>query len=124
MRYSQLRILGQDFTVTYKKDMTDVMGLCSSANNTIDLKDGMQFEKEQEVLLHEVIHAISDLMESNLTEKQVSTLAVGVYAFLKDNDYSVPKQKRCQSKSQPAAPKPCGKQSKRLASNSTKRTKQ
>jgi flagellar assembly factor FliW len=74
--------------------MVDTLGICNSSQNTIDLKEGMQFEKGQEVLLHEVLHAISDLMEIGLKEKQVSTLAVGVYQFLKDNDFVVQQSKK------------------------------
>jgi hypothetical protein len=93
--------------------MGDMMGCCNSSHNTIDLREDMQFEKGQEVLLHEVLHAISDLMEIGLKEKQVSTIAVGVYQFLKDNDFVVQQSKKQRSKTPQALPNFSSKSKKR-----------
>lgn len=38
--------------------------------------------------IHECLHAIDDVMETGLSEKQISRMANGVSAFLIDNGYA------------------------------------
>jgi hypothetical protein len=51
----------------------------------LTIRDGQPQANEQDSVLHEVIHAVSDYMEIRLKEGQVTKLATGLLAVLKDN---------------------------------------
>ena len=61
------------------------MGDCNTEAQTITIRTGQPLENEQDSVLHEVLHAISDYMEIKLREHQVTKLATGLLAVLKDN---------------------------------------
>lgn len=84
-----VHILGQDYKVERrgKKDMPKLLGWCDVNKNVVQLRDTLSGDKLGEIFLHECIHAIEQQMSLDLTEKQVNSLGVGVYAFLKDNGY-------------------------------------
>ena len=85
----QLKICGYIFNVKHKDkvivDKENCLGCCYSDNSVIELKRGMNREKKQEVVLHESIHAMSDIMSLGLSEKTVSTLGVVIINFIKEN---------------------------------------
>lgn len=84
-----VHILGQDYAVELKskKDMPKLLGYCDVNKNVIQLRDSLEGDKLGEIFLHECIHAVESQMSLDLTEKQVNSLGVGVYALLKDNGY-------------------------------------
>lgn len=84
-----VHILGQDYTVEVlsKKDMPKLLGFCDVNRNVIQLRDTLKDDKLGEIFLHECIHAVEMQMSLDLSEKQVNSLGVGVYALLKDNGY-------------------------------------
>lgn len=57
----------------------DEMGLCDLENQSLHVKDGLPAEQERSTLLHEAIHAISDSLGLNLSEKQVQGLETGLF---------------------------------------------
>jgi len=61
------------------------MGNCDTEAQTITIRPGQPLENEQDSVLHEVLHAVSDYMEINLREGQVTKLATGLLAVLKEN---------------------------------------
>lgn len=63
----------------------DEIGCSDLENQHITVKDGMKPEQEKSTLLHEVIHAISDTLGLNLTEKEVQGLETGLFAFNREN---------------------------------------
>lgn len=86
----KVHILGQDYTVKRcaKKDMpAKCLGYCDVNKNIIQLRDTLDGDKLIEIYLHECIHIIDMQMSLDITEKQVNSIAVGVYALLKDNGY-------------------------------------
>ncbi len=88
MRPASLKILGKPFKVTFGNEAPledGDMGDCSTEGQAITIREGQPLENEQDSLLHEVIHAVSDYMEINLKEGQVTKLATGLLAVLKDN---------------------------------------
>jgi len=119
MKLSSLKILGQTYSLVFKpsSDMEDALGLCISDKNIIQLREKMTPEKEAEVIIHESIHAISNLMEIGLKEKQVSALAVGVLALIKDNDCLLQQLTKPQPSDQPVPPKSSKQKSKKEASS-------
>lgn len=85
----KLKICGFDFNITYKPLVVEsgdsCLGCCKSDNNVIEIKKGIVPQRENEVILHESIHAISDIMNMELTELQVNTLGVELINYIKDN---------------------------------------
>jgi hypothetical protein len=85
----KLKICGFDFTVVYKDEVlvenVNCLGCCISDTNTIHLKKGMNKSKKHEVILHESIHAMSDIMNLKLSENTVNTLGVVITDFIKKN---------------------------------------
>jgi len=81
-----IHILGQKYVILNTKEGSmpekRALGVCSSNDNSIYLKDDLSGDKRDEVLLHEIIHAISDMIELKLTEVQVNNLAVGLLPFI------------------------------------------
>ena len=41
--------------------------------------------QDKETLMHEIFHVVSNLTGSNLSEKQVTAMASGLYSVIKDN---------------------------------------
>jgi len=88
MRPERLKILGKPFQVTYGNSAPleeGDMGDCNTEGQTLTIRDGQPLENEQDCVLHEAIHALSDYMEIKLKEHQVTKLATGLLAMLKDN---------------------------------------
>jgi hypothetical protein len=85
----KLKICGYDFKLVYKNtvlvDSDKCLGCCMSDKSIIELKKGMDKEKKKEVILHEAIHAMSDIMDLGLGEKAVNTLGVVMVNFMKNN---------------------------------------
>lgn len=85
----KLKICGFDFVIKYKDsvmvDNENCLGCCKSDSGVIELKKGIQKSKKNEVILHEAIHAMSDTMDLNLSEKTVNTLGVVIINFIKEN---------------------------------------
>lgn len=87
-RPERVRILGKPFKVEFGvgAPLEDGdMGDCNTEGQVLTVRDGQPLENEQDSLLHEVIHAISDYMEIKMREGQVTKLATGLLAVLKDN---------------------------------------
>lgn len=85
----KLKICGYDFKLVYKDnvlvDKDKCLGCCISDSSVIQLKKNMKKEKKQEVILHESIHAMSDIMGLGLSEKTVNTLGVVIINYIKNN---------------------------------------
>ena len=61
------------------------LGCCKSDANSIEIKKGITPQRENEVILHESIHAISDIMNLDLSENQVNTLGVCLTKYVAEN---------------------------------------
>jgi hypothetical protein len=85
----KLRICGFDFDVVYKESVIEngnsCLGCCKSDANIIEMKGGITPQRENEVILHESIHAISDIMNLDLNENSVNTLGVMLINFIAQN---------------------------------------
>lgn len=89
-------ILDQQYKITILPEdhMEGIMGLCRSDDCAIDLRDGMTTDKQGEVFLHEVIHAVGETLNLKLTENQVNSLGVGLFGFLRRNKINWYKSKK------------------------------
>jgi len=79
MRPAKAKLMGKVWTVTYGQLAKDEIGECDLENQSITIKDGLKPEQEKSTLLHEFIHAISDSLGLNLTERQVQGLETGLF---------------------------------------------
>jgi Zn-dependent peptidase ImmA (M78 family) len=81
-------ILGKPFKIIWKAlkwFQKEDEGLCYTNQQKIYIQKGLGREEEQDVILHEIIHAIDHSMHLDLDESQVSRLASGLIALFKDN---------------------------------------
>ncbi len=62
----------------------DALGKTSSDRAELKLARELPNAVKEATFLHELFHAISNELEADLTERQVSVMSVGVYAALKD----------------------------------------
>jgi hypothetical protein len=88
LRPAKLKILGKKWSVEYVKDAPlakDEMGQCDLEAQALHVKDGLKAEQEASTLLHETIHAISDSLGLNLSEKQVQGLETGLFDLNSSN---------------------------------------
>lgn len=75
-------------------DGNEAWGMCTHSKGTIEVCEEMTIEKQAEVLLHEVLHAIYDVMGLNNgkklgQEKVVTQMAVGVMTVWRQNPHVV-----------------------------------
>lgn len=78
-RPAKIKLLGKRWSVAYCEMPKDELGECDLEAQAIKVKEGLKPEQEQSTLLHECIHAISDSLGLNLSEKQVQGLETGLY---------------------------------------------
>jgi len=90
MRIKNLKICGFDVPITYKKLVVEggdsCLGCCKSDSNSIEIKKGITKQRENEVILHEAFHFISDVHNLDLTENQVNTFGVVFIEFIVNNN--------------------------------------
>ena len=88
MRPTKVKVLGQTFSISYVQGdplEDDDLGECSVDKLTVSVRDGLPPEKEKLVVVHELIHAIEDVLGLKLKESQVEGLETGLYALIRDN---------------------------------------
>ncbi len=87
----QLRILGKRYRVRFIDTKpvapfaNDTFGQISCMHQTIDIRADQGDDHRCETLLHEAIHALDYDMQTELEERQVHTIAAGLYGLLRDN---------------------------------------
>jgi hypothetical protein len=89
-RPARIKIVSKRFTVEWVAEgdgglSADLCGECRSHEQRILIQHDLPQDTERNVLLHEVVHAISDEMQANMTEEQVEAVANGVCAVFLDN---------------------------------------
>jgi hypothetical protein len=55
-------------------------------NGNINISSLYSVDQQKCTFIHECLHGIDDIMETNLEEEQVRKLAKGIYALIKDNE--------------------------------------
>lgn len=77
-----INILGVDYAIEIinDHDRTDgAMGRCDEKTATIGLVSSMPDVVKDSTLLHEIVHAVSGMLQVGLSEKQVGALAAGLF---------------------------------------------
>lgn len=83
-----LKILGQVHALEIVDEISRsnlLNGMIDHDNQIIYIRKSLPTEKKKEVLLHEVIHGISEALDMDLKEKAVQMLARSLYDFLTTN---------------------------------------
>ena len=82
---STLRIIGRDWKVEEVEEINDAFGLCRKEELKLQVEKGLPLDLKIDTFIHEVLHAIDWAMNTELTEKQNTSLATGIAAVFKDN---------------------------------------
>lgn len=85
---SQLKIGPYTWTVVRKRVRhrnKECYGSECEATQTIELHTKNTDDRNRETLMHEVLHAVSDIYAAGMDEGQVNTLAFGLTQLLRDN---------------------------------------
>lgn len=95
-RPSRIRILGKPFKLEFvpiehiglrdnAEDNDPGMGRTSPERQEIFVRTGQPLESEQDTVLHEIIHCVDETLGLQMNEYQVTLLATGLLAVLKDS---------------------------------------
>lgn len=78
-----IKILGKEYKIEYvdNKTLGGNFGDCNTANAYIRINKDITKQQQEDTLLHEVIHIISDELTLELTEGQVGRLATILYSI-------------------------------------------
>lgn len=83
---SSVVILGRVYNIDQKDFIDgDLLGQCDSDALKITIKKNQPEILEADTLLHEILHAIDDAMQTKMKERQVHCTATGLLALFKDN---------------------------------------
>ena len=83
---SSVVILGRVYNIDQKDFIDgDLLGQCDSDALKITIKKNQPEILEADTLLHEILHAIDDAMQTKMKERQVDCAATGLLALFKDN---------------------------------------
>ena len=83
----KIRVLGRDLPVVFvtNDEMPKAFGEYDYEMQVVRIRVGQQPHFEADTVLHELIHAIDDVMLLGMTERQVHCTASGLIALFKDN---------------------------------------
>ena len=87
-RPTSVRVQGKQFKIEYQKESTmpdGALGLTKYMNLSILVQTDLPPSLEQEVVFHEIMHAIEKSLDLELTEHQVEVLSCGWIQVLRDN---------------------------------------
>lgn len=79
-KFGEIVVFSHTFDL-YEDDalnMPDALGICDVSKCFIKISRGLKPTMRRSTLLHEIIHAISDISGAGLTEKQVLALEAGL----------------------------------------------
>lgn len=83
----KVKIVGKTYDIQYveKADLPNDMGECNDEALLIKIRSDIPQQNQQDVLLHEIIHAVDYAMNTEMTEKQVHAISTGLLGVLLDN---------------------------------------
>lgn len=87
----KLKVGGHEYIVEITKSYEESKGhenwgRTNHAKLKIYIDQELSETKKEETFIHELLHAVDNLMGNNLKEGQVEKIANGLYAVLKDNN--------------------------------------
>lgn len=95
---SVVKVGAHQYSVTYhellydKDEQQEYLGRCSYPDLAISMKEGRAPSQLAETFLHEVVHAINNDRQLELSEHQVDQVAAGMLGVIVDNEAVFGKQ--------------------------------
>lgn len=87
-RPTSVRVQGKNFSIAYMKASLipdDALGLTKYMDLSISVQEDVPLALEQEVVFHEITHAVEKSLDIDMSEHQVEVLACGWIQVLRDN---------------------------------------
>jgi hypothetical protein len=87
----KVNIFGREYNITVKElldgstDKEETLGQCLNDKLIIEIKKEQHPLLEADTLLHEIIHALDEVMQTRMSERQVCCIATGLIGVLKTN---------------------------------------
>ena len=83
----QFEFMSQQWTIrtSQPREMPEDMGQCKLMDLEVVIDPAMPVDLERQVLWHELIHVIEQVMNLELTEAQVDSLSLGLVHMLRTN---------------------------------------
>ena len=85
-----VKIFGHTYQVIFVDEVENksypdhsLMGVCKIADLEIQILDSLPVSRQEETLLHEILHALDAALATNLKEKQIQKLSEGLFQVLK-----------------------------------------
>ena len=86
-KYKHLKIAGHKVQVKWltEKEIGTISGQCWQKHNIIKINNQLPESRQEEVLLHEILHFIHSNLGYEKDEQLVTALGEALYQVLKDN---------------------------------------
>lgn len=85
-RPERIRVLGKRYSINWVEKIDgDLNGQADCDGLEIKVVDSLKLDTEQDILLHEVLHAVEGQMGLDVEDTVIERLATGLLAVLKDN---------------------------------------
>lgn len=88
---THVTIFDRPFVIEYSsaEDLDDKVGECVYYEQRIRVSNVLPLRTEQQIVLHEIIHAADDIMGSGLKENQVQAMALALTNILRSNPHLI-----------------------------------
>lgn len=82
-----MNILGKPYKIQYVDKINDEfqLGEINTGTGIITVLRDVTRQNQEEIILHETIHAVDEELALGLTEEQVQRLSVALYAVFREN---------------------------------------
>jgi hypothetical protein len=80
-----VNVLGREYQIEVEQHLPNMFGYCDYENLLIKIKADQQPAMELDTVLHEILHAIDYSMNTELEERQIYCMTVGILSVLKYN---------------------------------------
>lgn len=88
---TSIKVFGKPYAINYvdQVDETDSLGECDVRLCEIKILNTMCDAQKKDTLIHELLHIISEELRLGVSEKQVASLAVGLYSVFRENSINI-----------------------------------
>lgn len=85
MKPTSVRVLARQYAIEWGTTPKNTCGICDNQKQLIKINGKAHHDLQQDTLLHEILHAIDEHMDSKMEEKRVNRLASLLLLVLKEN---------------------------------------
>lgn len=97
---THVMVFDRPFAVEYcsSEDLDDKVGECVYYEQRIRVSNVLPLRTEQQIVMHEIIHAADDIMGTGLKENQVQGMALAITNILRSNPHLIEYLKQAERK--------------------------